>query len=393
MAQDYDVLIIGGFGHVGLPLGITLADAGLQVRLYDLNTALRPSIEAGTMPFIEYGAEPVLQKVIGKTLHVANDLSEAAGARNIIITIGTPVDEYLSPKTRGLFDLADSLLPHLSGEQCVILRSTVFPGTSEHLTEHVARKGKTIHLAYCPERIVQGYAMQELRTLPQVIAGSSPQARTMATKLFGALGVETIDVDFQEAELTKLFLNAWRYIQFAVGNQFYMMAQERGLNYDNIYRAMTHNYKRGDLPKPGFAAGPCLLKDTMQLSSAYRNGFLLGHAAMMVNEGLPAFVIQQLIEKGVQLSGMRVGILGMAFKAEIDDPRDSLSYKLRKILEFHGATVVCSDEYLQDPSFVSKETIPETCQTIIVGVPHKAYRDLAIPNSVTVMDLWGVLQQ
>lgn len=391
MQRDADVLIIGGFGHVGLPMGIVLADCGLKTLLLDLNTALRPTIEAGKMPFIEYDAEPILQRVIGKTLFVADSLQDIARVKNIIVTIGTPVDEYLSPKTQPMFTLLDQLLPYITEDHCLILRSTVAPGTSLAMVEYAASKGKKLHLAYCPERIVQGYAIRELRTLPQVVSGSSPQALRDAHALFQTLKVETLEVAMEEAELTKLFLNAWRYIQFAVGNQFYMMAKERGLDYDRIYGAMTHNYKRGDIPRPGFAAGPCLFKDTMQLSAAHRNSFLIGHAAMMVNEGLPAFIIDQLVRDGTEFRGKRVGILGMAFKADIDDPRDSLSYKLRKILRFHGAEVMCSDEFIADPAFVSKEQLLKDCQLVIVGVPHTAYRTLSIPSNVQVMDVWGVL--
>lgn len=310
---SYDVIIIGGFGHVGLPLGIAFADSGLRVGLLDIDTSKRPMIEAGTMPFIEYDAEPILKRVIGKSLTVCDDLKEIASAKTIIITIGTPVDEYLSPKTRPFFELADKMAPYLSKEQCVILRSTVYPGTSQSLSDHWKKMGKDVQIAFCPERIVQGYAIRELKTLPQVVSGTSPQAVSIASTLFRKLGAEIIEVGMEEAELTKLFLNAWRYIQFAVGNQFYMMAKDRGLDYGKIYHAMTHHYDRGDIPGPGFAAGPCLLKDTMQLSAAFRNQFFMGHAAMMVNEGLPAFVIDQLLAEYGSIAGKTIGILGMAF--------------------------------------------------------------------------------
>jgi UDP-N-acetyl-D-mannosaminuronic acid dehydrogenase len=387
----YDVIIIGGFGHVGLPLGIMLAHAGLQVALYDINTALAPSIQAGKMPFIEHGSEPLLKQVIGKTLHISRDISEVANASTILITIGTPVDEYLSPKTKALFALADTLFPYVHEDQCILLRSTVYPGSSKYLHQYFTENGHPIHLTYCPERIVQGYAIQELKQLPQIISGFSKEALATARKLFGALGVETIEVEPEEAELSKLYLNAFRYIQFAVGNQFYTIAKERGLDYDRIYKAMTHHYDRArDLPRPGFAAGPCLLKDTMQLAASCRSQFLLGHSAMMVNEGLPSFLVDQIRQKH-DLTGKKVGILGMAFKANIDDIRDSLSYKLRKMLRFHGAHVVCSDDFVSDPTFVPKEDLISSCDIIIVGVPHTAYRELQTPSTAHVVDLWGVL--
>ncbi|TSC80424.1 MAG: nucleotide sugar dehydrogenase [Candidatus Peregrinibacteria bacterium Gr01-1014_25] len=391
MANPSDVLIIGGFGHVGLPLGIVLADAGLHVSLLDIDAVKRPMIEAGTMPFIEYDAEPLLKKVIGKTLFVADGLADAANSRIVLITIGTPVDEYLSPKTAPLFALADALLPHLTEQHTVVLRSTVCPGTTRALRAHWLARGKDIPIAYCPERIVQGYAIRELRELPQVVSGTSMQAIQTAKELFGRLGVETIDVGTEEAEMSKLFLNAWRYIQFATANQFFVMAREHGLDYDQIYRAMTHHYDRGNIPRPGFAAGPCLLKDTMQLAAAYRNQFFLGHAAMMVNEGLPAFVVDMARNAAGDLQGKTVGILGMAFKKDIDDTRDSLSFKLRKLLQFQGADVLCSDEFAAGDGFIPKEDLVHRADVIIVGVPHSAYRDLTLPAKTITIDLWGVL--
>src|SRR5260221_3737867 len=211
---EFDVIIIGGFGHVGLPMGIVLANAGLQVALYDIDKGKRADIEAGRMPFIEYDAEPMLKRVIGKTLHVADNLSDVSRAKTIIVTIGTPIDEYLNPKIRPILGLAQQMVDYVGEEQCLILRSTVYPGTSQRLKEFFSHKDNKVHIAYCPERIVQGYAVRELSELPQIISGFSSEAIQMAKELFGHLGVETIEVMPVEAELSKLFSNAWRYIQF-----------------------------------------------------------------------------------------------------------------------------------------------------------------------------------
>jgi UDP-N-acetyl-D-mannosaminuronic acid dehydrogenase len=389
----YDVIIIGGFGHVGLPLGIVLADVGYQVALYDIDKGKRATIEAGKMPFMEHGAEPILKQVIGKRLHLVNDLSGVAHSKVVFITIGTPVDEYLNPKTRPILELAEQLTSYLRGDHCVILRSTVFPGTAGRLNDFFKERGREVHMAYCPERIVQGYAVQELRKLPQIVSGFTETAVRCAEALFGRLGVETIRVTVREAELAKLFSNAWRYIQFAITNQFYMISTEQGTDYERIYRAITHNYERAqNFPRPGFTAGPCLLKDTMQLAAFYGNHFQIGHAAMLVNEGLPNFIINHLRhDLKIELTDKRVGILGMAFKADIDDIRDSLSYKLAKLLRFHGAVIVCSDEHYKDPTFVTKEELVATCSVIIVGVPHSSYKKLVVPEDACLIDLWGAI--
>ena len=172
-----------------------------------------------------------------------------------------------------------------------------------------------------------------------------------------------------------------------------MMSSQAGIDYLGLLEKMRQGYPRMSyIPGPGFAAGPCLMKDTMQLFAFGRHSFPLGKVAMTINEGLPNFLVEQLRRKH-GLKGTRVGILGMAFKAESDDIRDSLSYKLRKILLFEGAEVLCSDEYVKDPAFVSKEEIRDRAKVIIVGVPHRAYAGLELPPGVEVVDAWGILRQ
>ncbi len=385
-----DVVIIGGLGHVGLPLGIVLANTGLQVGLYDIDESRRAIVERGEMPFIEYDAGPILRQVIRKQLHVVSNLDVVRNAASVIVTIGTPLDEYLNPKMTGMMRLAEQLVRHLRADQHVILRSTVYPGTTRKLFDYFSGLGLDVQLSFCPERIAQGYAIRELRKLPQIISGFTAEAVAQAEALFSRLEVPTVTLSVQEAELAKLFSNAWRYIQFATANQFYMIACESGADFYKIHHAMTAGYERaGDFPRPGFAAGPCLLKDTMQLAAFHRGSFQLGHASMLINEGLPDFLVSSLA-KQYDLLNFPVGILGMAFKADIDDIRDSLSYKLRKALAFHGARVLCSDEYAKDPTFVSKEALIDRSRVIIVGAPHSQYRELIFPSTKHVIDIWGL---
>jgi UDP-N-acetyl-D-mannosaminuronic acid dehydrogenase len=330
--------------------------------------------------------------VIDKSLFLSSHVEDIERARTVIIAVGTPVDEYLNPKLRALLELFGDLKPHLDPSQLIVIRSTVYPGTCEQIARVLDRPdGQPWHIAYCPERITQGYAIRELSSLPQIVAGLTEKATDDASALFRQIAPTVIVVEMLEAELVKLFSNAWRYIQFAATNQFYMISQQFGADYDRVRRAMVEGYGRAaNLPSAGFAAGPCLLKDTMQLAAFSPERFLLGHAAMMVNEGLPAFIVDRL-RQNYDISRMCLGILGMAFKADIDDVRDSLSYKLGKILRFHGARVLYSDEFATDPTFISKEKLVEESDIIIVGVPHSAYRELKVPAGVDVVDLWSVL--
>jgi UDP-N-acetyl-D-mannosaminuronic acid dehydrogenase len=392
--RTHDICIIGGAGHVGLPLALVFARAGQRVLIYDLNQQVMDTIKSGTMPFIEYGAEPLLEAALrDERLAFSSDARDIATADTVIVAVGTPVDEYLNPKLRALLDLFTAIQPHLDPEQTIVIRSTVFPRTCRQIAKQLGKDGRAWHVAYCPERIAQGYAIRELDTLPQIVSGCSPEALVRATTLFSLIAPQVIHLEVEEAELAKLFTNAWRYIQFAAANQFYMIAQTIGVDFNHVRKAMVDGYGRAaSLPSAGFAAGPCLLKDTMQLAAFNASGFSLGQAAMAINEGLPSFIVSGLKHR-YKLDETRVGILGMAFKADIDDIRDSLSYKLGKVLRFHGADVSYSDEFATDPTFITKEQLVARCDVVIVGVPHSAYRTLAVPPHVEVLDLWGVIPE
>ena len=211
----------------------------------------------------------------------------------------------------------------------------------------------------------------------------------MAAALFGRIAKSIIRMSPLDAELTKIYTNVWRYIQFATANQFFMIAADHGLDFYRIYDALTRDYPRmSGLPKAGFTAGPSLFKDTMQLAAATKNNFALGHAAMIINEGLPNFIIRHL-KAQYPLEQLRVGILGMAYKLDHDDPRESLSYKLRKILEYEAADVLCTDVHIKDPSFAALPVVLEQSDLLILGVPHREYRSLKFPEQTPVIDIWN----
>jgi UDP-N-acetyl-D-mannosaminuronic acid dehydrogenase len=390
--RSFDICIIGGAGHVGLPLALVFARAGQRVLIFDTNRAAMATIKAGTMPFIEYGAEPLLAAALRDgLLDFSSEPADIGRAATVVVAVGTPVDEYLNPKLRALLDVFHHIRPHLDAEQTIVIRSTVFPRTCRHVHRLLSKDGGTWRVAYCPERIAQGYAIRELDELPQIVSGCTPDAADRAAALFSLIAPQVIRLEVEEAELAKLFTNAWRYIQFAAANQFYMIAQTIGVDFNLVRKAMVDGYGRAaSLPSAGFAAGPCLLKDTMQLAAFNASGFSLGQAAMAINEGLPSFLVDGLKHRH-KLDETRVGILGMAFKADIDDIRDSLSYKLGKVLRFHGADVSYSDEFARDPTFISKEELLARSDVVIVGVPHSAYRTLQVPPGVELIDLWGVV--
>ncbi|HET9083343.1 MAG TPA: nucleotide sugar dehydrogenase [Candidatus Limnocylindrales bacterium] len=390
--RDLDVVVLGGGGHVGLPLSLTLADAGLCVGIYDTSQATLDRIAAGDMPFLETGADELLRKVLATgRLELGTDGSIIERTETLIIVVGTPVDEFLGPSMTVFERVVNQVAPHLRDGALVILRSTVYPGTTEYVTHHLAEAGCSVDVAFCPERIAEGHALEELHTLPQIIGADDDQAAERATALFRNLVTKTVRVSTKEAELAKLFTNTWRYMKFAVANQFFMIADQAGVDYTNVLRAIREDYPRAqDLPGPGFAAGPCLFKDAMQLAAFTSDHFPMGQAAMQVNEGLPAYIVSALERRYGGLKGKTIGILGMAFKAESDDTRASLSYKLRKLLSWSGARVLGTDPYVEDPRLVSLECVLEESDVLVLGAPHKQYRGLQIGGK-DVVDVWGAL--
>jgi len=385
-----DVVIVGGCGHVGLPLALALAEAGYRVGIDDIDKAKVEQVKAGNVPFYENGAEALLRKLLPTgRLEVAADPRLLSRTETVILVIGTPIDEFMNPSVR-IFDRAlDELMPHLRDGSLVMLRSTVFPGTTESVERRLMAGGVQAEVAFCPERIAEGHALEELRTLPQLVGVSTDAAFEKASRIFERLGVTVLRTTPLEAELAKLLTNTWRYMKFAIANQFFQIVHRSGLDYNRVLDAIRQDYPRAqDLPGPGFAAGPCLLKDTMQLSAFTPDHFPIGQAAMQINEGLPGYIVDT-INSRKPLFGRTIGILGMAFKGESDDPRASLSYKLRKLAQFKGATVICTDPYIHDASFEPLEKVIRESEVLVVGAPHRAYRTLELDGR-DVVDIWGI---
>jgi UDP-N-acetyl-D-mannosaminuronic acid dehydrogenase len=386
----FDVCVIGGLGHVGLPLSMVFASKGLKVCAFDISKKALETVRQGKLPFVEYDAEPVLKKVLADGTLTCSDSKECISASDVVIMVtGTPVDKHLSPEFEALLQVFHDYLSSLRDGQLIILRSTVYPGTTRRLQEFLTESGKKVDVAFCPERIAEGYAIHELVALPHIVSSTTPAGVERAKKLFSLLNPEIVVLDPLEAEMTKLFTNVYRYIKFAIANQFFQIANESGVDYYRIHHAIKHKYPRAaDLPAPGFAAGPCLYKDTIQLSAFNNHNFFLGHASLLVNEGLPHYVVNRL-KKTYDLQHKTIGVLGMAFKANVDDPRDSLAYKLQKILSFETQHALYSDVYIKDPAFISTEELVRRSDIIIIGCPHKEYKELQLDGKV-VVDIWNL---
>jgi UDP-N-acetyl-D-mannosaminuronic acid dehydrogenase len=391
--ENADITVVGGAGHVGVPLVLALAEAGLRVNVNDLNQATLDTLKSGKLPFIEDGAEQVLAAALaGQRLVFTSSPDLISKGGPVIITIGTPIDEFLNPVRRVVQECIDWMLPSLADGQLVVLRSTVFPGTTDWLDSYLKSKGRNLPVAFCPERVVQGFGLKELRAMPQIVSGCSPEAAQEATKLFERITPEVVVVAPIEAEFAKLFSNAYRYIEFAATNEFYLVAKSAGVDYARVLQAMKHNYPRlKAMPRPGYAAGPCLVKDTMQLSAFARNQFGLGHAALLINEGLALHVIDDL-KRRFDLAKSTVGLLGMAFKAESDDTRASLSYKFKNALNGQARAVLTTDPFVTtDADLKPLDEVIEKSDVMILCAPHAVYAETDFKGK-PVFDVWGHLE-
>jgi UDP-N-acetyl-D-mannosaminuronic acid dehydrogenase len=388
-----DAVVVGGCGHVGLPLGAVLADRGARVALYDIDERAVALVGQATMPFDEPDADKLLAAGLESGLLTVTSSPEVLSAAEVVIVVvGTPVDEHLNPDLFAVPDAVEALMAHLVDGQLLVLRSTVFPGVTDLVHKVVERSGKRIDVAFCPERIAEGKAVAELTELPQLVSGCTVAAADRAEAFFSRIANQIVRLEPQEAELAKLFTNSWRYIKFAVANQFFMIANDYGIDYERVRTALAQDYPRAkDLPSAGLAAGPCLFKDTMQLAAFNNNAFTLGHAAVMVNEGLPLDLVSSF-EQNHELAGKTVGILGMAFKADSDDNRSSLSYKLKRILRFKAERVLTTDPYVaNDPDLVPLDQLLAESDVLVVGAPHSVYR--SIKPTVPVLDVWNLFEQ
>ena len=384
-----NVVVVGGCGHVGLPLSIALANSGHSVKAFDISATAVSKVNGGKAPFWEPSLDDGLSTALHNGFNATLESSCIKSAEIVIVIVGTPLDVHLNPDPNAVVKAVEDIAINLNDSQLLVLRSTVFPGVTkevERLLDRVKLKTKVV---FCPERIAEGFAMKELSELPQIIGARNNESFTSASQLFVSLGVKVVRTTPEEAELAKLFTNTWRYIKFAAANQFWMMANDSGVNFDNVRDAIRFEYPRAaDFPAAGFTAGPCLFKDTMQLAAFSNNTFALGNSAMMINEGLPLYVVEKLSQK-FDISKTKVGLLGMAFKGESDDNRSSLAYKLKRILKFKSAGVLTTDPYVQnDAELVSEERVLEESDLLIISAPHLRYKELI--SHKPIIDIWNL---
>ena len=382
-----DIVIVGGAGHIGLPLGLLLADKGKKVVLYDKHKKNINKINNLQMPFMENGGARLLKKN-KKRIIATSDKKFIKFAKIIIVCIGTPVKNS-KPDLVFFFKMFKEVKNYLDPNKLLVIRSSIYPGTCFQIQKFLGKKFNNI--SYCPERVVQGKSISELPKLPQIVSGLSPKSIKQSKNLFSIICKKIIITSVLEAELIKLFSNAWRYINFSISNQFYKICEKFNINFKTLRENMIEGYDRNkNIPRAGFAAGPCLYKDTAQLNAFLKNSFTLGIAATEINQGFPRFIYSMMKSKFKQkLKSKKIGILGIAFKSDIDDIRDSLSIDLLNYLKKKNLKVSVSDEFAVIPGLISKNELINKSDIIVLGAPHSAYKKIKIPKNKYLIDSWG----
>lgn len=398
MITEKQRISVVGIGRVGLPLALALAEKEFFVHGVDVDKNKVLFVNSGKMPFIEEGADALLTKHIGINFIATTDFQFATENSDIIIlTLGTPVDEHLNPIFTQIEAVIRNIVHSLHEGQLIVLRSTVSPGTTEYIKRYIEantnlKVGINIFLGFCPERIAEGKSLEEIPLIPQIIGTLDNESAQKAEELFKKLTPRVIHTDARSAELAKLYCNMYRYINFAIANEFMMIAEQHGRDVYEIINLVNKDYKRGGLKSPGFTAGPCLYKDGFFLVSKTPFAELIT-TAWKINESVPSYLIEE-IKKQTTLINKKVAILGLAFKKNIDDNRNSLSYKAKKIFLAEGAKVAMHDPFIE-PGDLNK--VLKDADIVMIAMDHDAYKKLTLEkigeqtNKETIVcDIWNI---
>jgi UDP-N-acetyl-D-mannosaminuronic acid dehydrogenase len=385
----YDVSVIG-LGRVGLPLALAFADAGLRVLGVDKDPERLEAVRSKRMPFKEPGTDELLARV---TLDVSARASDAAGSDAIVLTLGTPMLPHIEIDLGDIRSVLDDLLPLLRDGQLVVLRSTVAPGTTDFVAGYLQKqRDLDVFVAHVPERIAADRFMEEIGTLPCIVGGVGEGSGERAARLFEALGAPIVQTTPVQAELVKIWTNIMRYTTFALPNLLMMDCERYGANVFDVVELINRDYPRGGMAMPGLTAGTCLRKDfAFSEEKSNAPGMLLG--VSRVHESVPLFLVDGVKRRlGGSLRERKVAVLGLAFKRDTDDERDSLSHKLIRLLERELADVVVHDPVVATPTASFEEAV-SGADVVIIATNHSAFdRALtAIGANCLVVDPWNAL--
>jgi UDP-N-acetyl-D-mannosaminuronic acid dehydrogenase len=387
---------IVGLGRIGLPLALSFADRGLDVVGIDREPRVLDYVRDGRMPFQETGTDALLARVLPTgRLQLTDRIQDAATAAHVVLTLGTPTHVHIEIDVSQIRAAIDDLLPLLREGQTIILRSTVAPGTTEWVAGYVEQRrgftvGEDVFVAHVPERIAMDHFLEEIATLPCIVGGVGAGSGDSAGRLFEVFGTEIVQTTPVQAELAKIWTNILRYTQFALPNLLMMECEQYGANVFDVIRLINHDYPRGGIAQPGLTAGTCLRKDFAFSEERSRApGMLLG--VSRVHESVPQFLIEGLKRRlGGSLRDCKVAVLGLTFKRDSDDLRDSLSLKLIRLLERELAHVARHDPHVAGGTEPLDAALAGA-QAVVVATNHSEYDDLLprLSGDAVVVDPWN----
>jgi UDP-N-acetyl-D-mannosaminuronic acid dehydrogenase len=375
-SSSADVAVVG-LGRVGLPLALSFAARGLATIGVDKDRARLQAVREGRMPFAETGAQELLEQVdAGRGIELSERVADAARARHIVLTLGTPSFSHIEIDMRDIRSVLDDLLGVLALGHSLTLRSTIAPGTTEFVAGYLAKHrgfqvGEEVFVAHAPERIAAGRFLAEIDTLPCIIGGVGERSGEMAAELFGVFEAPIVQTTPVQAELAKIWTNILRYTQFALPNLLMMDCDAYGANVFEVIDLINRDYPRGGIAAPGLTAGTCLRKDfAFSEERSAAPGMLL--AVSRVNESVPLFLLEGAKRRLGTLADRRVAILGLAFKADTDDERDSLAHKLIRLAERELADVVVHDPHVATPTPSFEEAV-SGANVVVVATNHSRF--------------------
>jgi UDP-N-acetyl-D-mannosaminuronic acid dehydrogenase len=378
-SQSTAEVAVIGLGRIGLPLALSFADRGLAVIGVDNDPTRLSMVGEGRMPFAEEGADELIARVHSSgRLTLSGRVADAAAASHIVITLGTPSFSHIEIDMRDIRSALDDLLGVLAPGHSVILRSTIAPGTTEFVAGYLAKHrgfqiGEEVFVAHAPERIAAGRFLAEIDTLPCIIGGVGARSGEVVAQLFATFGAPIVQTTPVQAELAKIWANILRYTNFALPNLLMMDCERYEANVFEVIDLINRDYPRGGIAQPGLTAGTCLRKDfTFSEERSPAPGMLL--AVSRVNESVPLFLLEGAKRRLGSLANRRVAVLGLAFKADTDDERDSLAHKLIRLLERELADVVVHDPHVATPTIPFDDAVAGA-EVVILAANHTEFRD------------------
>lgn len=324
MKSDRTVAVIG-LGYIGLPTAAILASKGFDVTGVDVNPRHVDAVNRGVVPFVE----PALGDFVADAVKAGTLRAQAdtPAADVFIVAVPTPFGEAHKMDTRYIDAAVDAMIPQLSGDELVVLESTSPPGTTEHVARRIAAgrpELTAIQYAHAPERVLPGRVMVELVENDRVIGGMTPAAAERARQLYATFCEGQLHLtDARTAEMSKLTENAFRDVNIAFANELSLICDEQGINVWELIE-LANKHPRVNILQPGpGVGGHCIAVDPWFIVSSSPLTSRLIRTAREVNDGKPSWVIDQIKQAASGFQQPVIAALGLAFKPDIDDLRES----------------------------------------------------------------------